>query len=233
MPPEPMSPKPKSELRELQKRGRSLNAERAEKEANERLRQRTEADDQTLTHLQESMLQSSWEFHLSVVLGVLLVVCPGLFAMVHGSIGNPSWLAAVGLVVAVAGLFVLFRSRRWFGARAVARERDFIASLAFGVQGYEQALSRTPSDGTLTLHITFASIAPAHPEMVDLVKVLEAELFVASGLDLTVTSPRFSVDRDDAPNSNQAFYRWLRQGFKELLVLHDKHPIKTVKVIRN
>jgi hypothetical protein len=151
-----------------------------------------------------------------------------------GLMNNEQGLPMIaGLVVTLPGLFVLFGSRRWFGARAVARERDFIAGLAFGVHGYEEVLARTPSNGTLTLNITFAARTPEHTDMV-LGGLLKAEVLGVGNKQFAVKSPDLSVDQGDGPDSNHVFHQWLRRAFKELLVpLHREYQLKSVKLTRN
>jgi hypothetical protein len=211
--PAPKSPKAPSDSSDLQNRDRNIDAQRSAEEENEREKTRKEESDKTRTHLHESMIQSSAEFQVFLVVCTLLGVVPGLAAMVFGLLrGERAFPMVAGLVVTVACVLLLFRSRRWFGARAVARERDFIYGLAFGVSGYEEVLSRAPSAGTLTLHITFAGSPPSRADMVDLAGLLQAEVEAVGENQFKLKSPRLSVDQGDGPDSNHAFHQWRLQG---------------------
>jgi hypothetical protein len=233
MPPEP--PRETSKLEQLKSRGRSINAERAAEEETERAEQRQAEAQQTRIHLQESMVRSSREFQTYGGLSMLLFVLPGLAGILFGVfLSERSSLVIPGIAASVPGLVSLFWGRRYFGARAVARERAFIKNLTFSVEGYEEVLSRAPSNGTLTLHIKFAGPGPENAEMVDLGGLLKAEVEPLGHKRFTFKSPDLSCDQGDGPSSNHDFHVWLRQAFDEVLLpLHREHLLKSVKVTRS
>lgn len=243
-------------LRDLVERGRALS-ERDRDEAARAAR----ATETTETYNARRQLRASlsgyvrWGYIvLGIVTGVALTVSLHLQIAPSTNDDESELPRMLATLAGFSPIILLALLRPFFGARAVAREEEYLRARPFGVVGYLEALGGTRTEGTATLAITFAPAETEH----HLIDVPTADFRSAAARRIThaTTPPNeetirlafrtiggelrssfvnemrivYTTSFESSVFTNAHLADWLRRAFDILEVIHVNHPIDKVRV---
>ena len=127
----------------------------------------------------------------------------------------------------------LYLAARWaLGARVLADERAWLASLGFEVNGWFEVLGvEVPEDGKLRVTLEFGGTPPDATELESWLGAVDAER--TGGRAWSFISPRISVRAGTRGSTftTQYYLAWQKRLVKRVLVpIHRKYPLARVQL---
>ena len=161
------------------------------------------------------------------------VLCPvaaaaGAMLLVHDLDATVPLFWGVGF-----GVLGLYFAGRWgLGARVLADERAWLASLGFEVNGWFDVIGvEVPHDGKLRVTLEFRGTPPDAIELESWLGAVGAER--ASGSSWSFISPRISARAGTRGSSftTRYYLAWQKRLVKRVLIpIHAKYPLARVQV---
>jgi hypothetical protein len=235
-------------LRRLAKRGRSLLDEDRAADANTSSAATDEAAIKRERQLRWSISSfCRWGWWVGgFAIGAVLAV--GLFKVLPASWSSADdggdLATTLTLLACAIPPLLFYLLRPTIGARAIARERSWLAGLPFQLPGYFDAIGSSTTEGTAALTIQFETAQPATtpdtpfrspgavaPESTAPTDDLLRAVFRTIGAQVDGSKITYEVNfGETSVLSNAHLVRWLHQAIDVLLALHAQHPIDNVKI---
>lgn len=152
---------------------------------------------------------------------------------------NPRWqlpITVAGTVfclgIALTAAVVFQRARAWL----LVRERNWLGSLGFRIEGYFDVLTKAPEDAVLVVRIEASERLPTGRVVEGLAARLGGRVVKESPSSAEMLSPKLLVlasDESSASPNNVAFLRWQRRVLRELATpVHREFAIDRVTFAR-
>jgi hypothetical protein len=213
----------------------ALGRRKREQAARERQKKRSAERESALRRrereVRATLRQASTEYVLLITLGILIP--SGVIWWAAASMDAKSACVVAAFTLSItAGLAFIRLSA--LGQRVVDRERAFLASLPFGVDGYFEAIGVSPSSScTLVVLLHFRDDAIDENTARDVGGAIDAELAAVTGDAVSFKGPDLDCSVNDGDDTNGPVLAYMRRALREVaLPIHAANPLRQVSFRR-